>query len=53
MNQGTRWVLLMPKNRHQKSHAWAPIISLKKLFEVHDDKLTNKKNHFLKLKVPK
>jgi hypothetical protein len=25
MNQGTRWVILMQKNRHQKSHAWAPL----------------------------
>jgi hypothetical protein len=25
MNQGTRWVLLMQKNRHQKYHAWAPL----------------------------
>jgi hypothetical protein len=25
MNQGTRWVLLMQKNRHRKSHAWAPL----------------------------
>ncbi len=25
MNQGTRWVLLMQKDRHQKSHAWAPL----------------------------
>jgi hypothetical protein len=25
MNQGTRWVHLMQKNRHQKSHAWAPL----------------------------
>ncbi len=24
MNQGTRWVLLMQKIRHEKSHAWAP-----------------------------
>jgi hypothetical protein len=23
--QGTRWVLLMQKNRHGKSHAWAPL----------------------------
>ncbi len=25
MNQGTRWVLLMQKNRRRKSHAWAPL----------------------------
>jgi hypothetical protein len=25
MNQGTRWALLMQKNHHQKSHAWAPL----------------------------
>jgi hypothetical protein len=25
MNQGIRWVLLMQKNRHRKSHAWAPL----------------------------
>jgi hypothetical protein len=25
MNQGTRWVLLMQKIHHQKSHAWAPL----------------------------
>jgi hypothetical protein len=25
MNQGTRWVLLKQKNRHRKSHAWAPL----------------------------
>jgi hypothetical protein len=25
MNQGTRWVLLMQKNRLRKSHAWAPL----------------------------
>jgi hypothetical protein len=25
MNQGTRWVLLMQKNRQRKSHAWAPL----------------------------
>ncbi len=25
MSQGTRWVLLMQKNRHRKSHAWAPL----------------------------
>ncbi len=25
MNQGTRWVLLMQKKRHRKSHAWAPL----------------------------
>jgi hypothetical protein len=25
MNQGTRWVLLMQKIRHRKSHAWAPL----------------------------
>jgi hypothetical protein len=25
MNQGTRWVLLMQKNCHRKSHAWAPL----------------------------
>jgi hypothetical protein len=23
MNQGTKWVLLMQKNRRRKSHAWA------------------------------
>jgi hypothetical protein len=27
MNQGTRWVLLMQKNRRRKSHAWAPLRS--------------------------
>jgi hypothetical protein len=27
MNQGTKWVLLMQKNRRQKSHAWAPFVS--------------------------
>ncbi len=25
MDQGTRWVLLMQKNRRRKSHAWAPL----------------------------
>ncbi len=25
MNQGTKWVLLMQKNRRRKSHAWAPL----------------------------
>jgi hypothetical protein len=25
MNQGTRWALLMQKNNHRKSHAWAPL----------------------------
>ena len=25
MNQGTRRVLLMQKNRRRKSHAWAPL----------------------------
>ncbi len=25
MNQGTRWVLLLQKNRRRKSHAWAPL----------------------------
>jgi hypothetical protein len=25
MNQETRWVLLMVKIRHRKSHAWAPL----------------------------
>jgi hypothetical protein len=25
MNQGTKWVLLMQKNRRRKSHAWATL----------------------------
>ncbi len=25
MNQGTKWALLMQKNRHRKAHAWAPL----------------------------
>jgi hypothetical protein len=29
MNQGTKWVLLMQKNRRRKCHAWAPLNSEK------------------------
>jgi hypothetical protein len=32
MNPGTKWVLLMQKNRRRKSHAWAP---LKEYFNVY------------------
>jgi hypothetical protein len=34
MNQGTRWVLLLKKNRRRKSHAWAPLRVAAKQFPI-------------------
>jgi hypothetical protein len=46
MNQGTRWALLVQKNRHRKSHAWAPL-NMKVAKLVEENKLKPKKSLLL------
>jgi hypothetical protein len=42
MNQGTKWALMVQKNRHRKSHAWAPLSSAETTGNTHAKLKTGK-----------
>jgi hypothetical protein len=52
MNQGTRSVLLMQKNHHRKSHAWAPLRSVTPLAPDNIFKLSNHWPQFKGIQIP-